>query len=91
LFEKACEYLPVIDQSLRYMLEVQGLHAHRETFTIKSLTCNDKEMNEVLSTQTFLPEQINPDAKVNFVTPLRIKHKGHLLTRKPTFEILLQE
>lgn len=89
LFERACEYLPVIDQSLRYMLEVQGLHAHRETFAIKSLTCNGKETNEEISTQTFLPEQINSNAKVNFVTPLRMKHKGHLLTRKPTLEILL--
>lgn len=89
LFEKACGYLPVVAKALRYMLEVQGLHAHRETFVLKSLTCNGVMVEEVTTPQFFMPDVIDSQAKVCFQTPLRIKHKGHLLTKRPTLEILL--
>lgn len=89
LFEEACGYLPVVAKALRYMLEVQGLHVGRETFVLKSLTCNGIAIEKTLVSQSFIPDTVESCAKVIFETPLRIKSNGRLLSTKPTLEGLI--
>ncbi len=97
LFEEATDKLPYVVSAIHKMLTEQGLGVKREKFEIESITCNDKVIykDEKFDLKDIKPKEFKPkensstQIKLSFITPLRMKYQGKLLSNKPPLEILL--
>ena len=96
LFEEATEKLPYVLSALHKMITEQGLGVRRETFTIDTVTCNDKKVYENgnfdlsdVTVRQFQADTIPGQIKLSFRTPLRMKYQNRLLNKKPPLEPLL--
>ena len=96
LFEEASSKLPYVLSAINETLCNVGLGSNREKLQIDSIYCNDELIYSdgtfksiQISPKTFSPDSLKDSAKIEFVTPLRIKKNGRLLTQKPTLTQLV--
>jgi hypothetical protein len=90
LFEDASTKLPYALSAIDEMIHHNGIGVKREKLAIESMMCNDQCIyknnafqNIQVSPRQFTPDTLESSAKIEFLTPLRIKKEGRLLTRKP--------
>jgi len=96
LFEKASDKLPYVVSAIHKMLTEQGLGVKRDKYTIQNIACNGttiyKEGAFDLSNTTpqrFTPKEIGTKIALHYITPLRTKYKGKLLSSTPPLETLI--
>ncbi len=78
------------------MLTEQGLTVSREKFEIDKILCNEKEVYKDgkfdlkdVKVKEFIVDELFERGKIEFVTPLRTKQAGKILSKKPHLELLL--
>jgi len=96
LFEDATKKLPYVISALHKMLTEMGLTRERKKFEIDSIKVNQKEIYkdenfdlQGIELKEFKPRDIKAPIKLEFLTPLRIKSSGKILSDKPTLNSLL--
>lgn len=96
LFEDATDKLPYVVSAIHKMLTEQGLGVNRDKYTIQKITCNNKTIYKdekfdlaEIKPQSFTPKELHSKVELRFITPLRTKYKGKLLSTTPPLETLI--
>lgn len=96
LFEDATKKLPYVLSAIDTTLQHIGLGFDRKKLKIDTIYCNNKCVYEdgkfgdiQVPPNTFSPDALKSNVQLHFVTPLRMKKNGRLLTQKPTLTELI--
>ncbi len=96
LFEDATKKLPYVVSAIHKMLTEQGIGKNRDKFIIAKILCDDREIFQDgkfdlkdIKVKEFEVKESSSTARLILKTPLRMKHKGRLLTQTPELETLL--